>query len=75
MYYDVFVSVEPKKAAVQAAKETLAAATDKKASVDEKVAALNAALKVLLDEYNEVMAAKQKALDEADKCERKLNLA
>jgi len=28
-----------------------------------------------MDEYNEVMAAKQKALDEADKCERKLNLA
>ena len=43
--------------------------------VDEKVAELNAALKVLLDEYNEVMAAKQKALDEAEKCERKLNLA
>lgn len=75
MYYDVFVSVEPKKLAVAEAKATLENANIKKAQVDEKVASLNAALKVLLDEYNEVMAAKQKALDEAERCERKLNLA
>ena len=30
-YYDVFVSVEPKKAAVAEAKDTLAAANEKKA--------------------------------------------
>lgn len=48
-YYDVFISVEPKKAAVAEAKETLAAANTKKAEVDALVADLNAKLQVLLD--------------------------
>lgn len=49
MYYDVFVSVEPKKASVAEAKATLAAANEKKAQVDELVADLNAKLQILLD--------------------------
>lgn len=48
-YYDVFVSVEPKKLAVAEAKETLAAANAKKEEVDALVADLNAKLQVLLD--------------------------
>jgi len=48
-YYDVFVSVEPKKQAVAEAKETLAAANAKKAEVDVLVADLNSKLQVLLD--------------------------
>lgn len=41
-YYDVFISVEPKKLAAALAKETLAAANEKKAEVDALVADLNA---------------------------------
>jgi hypothetical protein len=40
----VFVSVEPKKASVAEAKETLAAANEKKEQVDALVADLNAKL-------------------------------
>lgn len=74
-YYDVFVSVEPKKLAVQAAKETLAAANNKKAEVDALVADLNAKLQVLLDQFDLVMKEKNDALAAAEKCERKMNLA
>ena len=42
MYYDVVVSVEPKKLAVKEAQETLAAANQKKEEVDALVAELNA---------------------------------
>lgn len=74
-YYDVVVSVEPKKAAVAEAQATLAAANEKKAQVDALVAKLNSELKVLMDAYNKAMDEKNKALAEAEKCERKLNLA
>jgi len=43
-YYDVVVTVEPKKLAVAEAKATLAAANEKKAVVDALVADLNAKL-------------------------------
>jgi len=71
----VFISVEPKKAAVAEAKDTLAAANTKKAEVDALVADLNAKLQVLLDAYNKAMDEKNAALAEAQKCETKLNLA
>jgi dynein heavy chain len=48
MYYDVVVSVEPKKLAVKEAQETLAAANQKKAEVDTLVAKLNAELAELM---------------------------
>ena len=69
-YYDVFVSVEPKKAAVAEAKETLAAANQKKAEVDVLVADLNAKLQVLLDAYQKAMDEKNNAIAAAEKCER-----
>lgn len=74
-YYDVVVSVEPKKLAVKEAQETLAAANAKKAQVDELVARLNAELKVLLDEFDRAMTDKNNAIAESERCERKLNLA
>ena len=43
-YYDVVVTVEPKKLAVAEAKAQLAAANEKKAVVDALVADLNAKL-------------------------------
>jgi dynein heavy chain len=49
MYYDVVVSVEPKKLAVKEAQETLAAANAKKAEVDALVAKLNSELAILME--------------------------
>jgi dynein heavy chain len=51
MYYDVVVSVEPKKLAVAEAQATLAAANAKKEEVDILVARLNSELAVLMAEY------------------------
>jgi dynein heavy chain len=75
MYYEVVVSVEPKKLAVAEAQAKLAAANEKKAVVDELVARLNSELQVLMDAYNEVIKEKDDAVAEADRCNRKLNLA
>jgi len=74
-YYDVFVSVEPKKAAVAEAKDTLAAANQKKAEVDALVKDLNEKLQILLDQFDLVMKEKNDAMAAAEKCERKMNLA
>lgn len=57
-YYDVVVSVEPKKIAVAEAQATLAAANAKKEEVDILVAKLNAELSVLMAEFDEAMATK-----------------
>jgi dynein heavy chain len=75
IYYDIVVTVEPKKKAVAAAEAQLNEANENKAEVDTLVAKLNSELQVLLDSFNEAMATKQKAMDEAAACERKLNLA
>lgn len=47
MYYDVVVTVEPKKLAAKAAQQRLLEANNKKAEMDDLVARLNAALAVL----------------------------
>jgi dynein heavy chain len=46
-YYDVFVSVEPKKAAVRAANQRLSEANAKKEEMDTLVAKLTAELNIL----------------------------
>lgn len=74
-YYDVVVSVEPKKLAVAQAKAQLAEANEKKRVVDELVAKLNAELQILMDAFNKAMNEKETAMREAERCERKLNLA
>jgi dynein heavy chain len=74
-YYDVVVSVEPKKQAVREAQEQLATANEKKKVVDERVAELNAMLAELISVYNKAMAEKEAAVNEAARCERKLDLA
>lgn len=75
IYYDIFMGVEPLKAAEAKAKIDLAAANEKKQVVDTKVAELNAALKLLTDQFDAAMAAKNQAIADAEKCEKKLNLA
>ena len=47
----------------------------KKAEVDALVADLNAKLQVLMDAFNKAMNEKETAMREAERCERKLNLA
>ena len=50
-YYDVVVTVEPKKIAVAAAQEALRQANEKKAEVDALVAKLNAELAILQADF------------------------
>jgi dynein heavy chain len=75
MYYDVVISVEPKKLAVAEAQATLAAANEKKSIVDALVKELNDKLQVLMDQFNKAMNEKETAMKEAERCQRKLDLA
>jgi len=75
MYYDVVVSVEPKKLAVAEAQATLAAANAKKEEVDILVARLNKELAELMAEFQAAMDDKNNAIAESERCERKLNLS
>jgi len=75
MYYDVVVTVEPKKAAVRAAQQRLADANAKKAEMDELVARLNEALAVLQAQFQQAMDEKNAAEAEAAKCARRLDSA
>ena len=74
-YYDVFVSVEPKKQAVRSAEQKLAEANAKKEEMDELVAKLSAELAVLQADFQAAMDEKNKAEAEADRCARRLDLA
>jgi dynein heavy chain len=69
------MGVEPLKESERQAKIDLANANEKKAIVDKKVNDLNAALKLLTDQFDEAMNSKNQAIKDAEKCEKKLNLA
>jgi dynein heavy chain len=75
MYYDVVVSVEPKKIAVAEAQEQLAAANAKKAEMEELVADLTDKLNKLMVAYDAAMDKKNKAEAEAARCASRLDLA
>lgn len=72
-YYDVVVTVEPKKIAVAAAQEALRQANEKKAEVDALVAKLNAELAVLQADFQQAMDEKNAAEAEANRCAAKLD--
>lgn len=74
-YYEVVVTVEPKKAAVKKAEETLAAANVKKAEVDAQVAELSEKLAKLQAEYQAAMDEKNAAEAEAARCMKRLDNA
>jgi dynein heavy chain len=74
-YYNVVVTVEPKKKAVAEANAMLAEATEKKNAVDALVADLKAKLAVLQANYDAAMNEKETAMREAQRCENKLSLA
>ena len=75
VYYDVFVMVEPKKAAVAEMTKKLEEANAKKQEMEDLVADLTAKLNVLQAEFDKVMKTKKDAEDEAAACFRKLDLA
>lgn len=75
VYYDVVVSVEPKKAKVAAAKEELAQANEKKATMEQMVAELSAKLAILQADFQKAMDEKNKAEAEAARCAKRLDSA
>jgi len=75
MYYDVVVSVEPKKQAVRAAQQKLAEANAKKEEMDTLVAKLMHELSLLQADFQKAMDEKNAAEAEANKCARRLNSA
>nr|SYZ35238.1 PtDNAH9b [Paramecium tetraurelia] len=74
-YYDVIQIVEPKRQALKEAIQQLDDANAKLAKVQEQVKELNDRLAVLTADYNKAMAQLQAALDQAAKCEKRLNSA
>jgi len=75
VYYDVVVSVEPKKAKVAAAKEELAAANAKKETMEKMVEELTAKLAILQADFQKAMDEKNKAEAEAARCAKRLDSA
>lgn len=75
LYYEVVVTVEPKRKALAEANEQLETANATLKTVMEKVAALEAKLATLTAELNAANAEKQDALDTVDRGQKKLDLA
>lgn len=74
-YYDIVVTVEPKRKALAEANVQLKEANSKLEKVMQHVANLEEKLAKLTNELNEANASKQEAMDAVEKGERKLNLA
>lgn len=74
-YYDVVISVEPKKAAVRAAQQTLSEANAKKEEMDALVKKLTDELNILQADFQKAMDEKNGAEAEAARCARRLDLA
>jgi dynein heavy chain len=75
MYYDIVVTVEPKRKALGEANAQLAGANAKLKEVNELVAELTAKLNKLIDQLNAANAEKQEAMDTVERGHRKLDLA
>ena len=74
-YYEVVISVEPKKAAVRDAEARLEEANLKKSEMDALVKKLTDELNVLQAEFQKAMDEKNSAEAEAERCGRRLDLA
>jgi dynein heavy chain len=75
VYYDVVVSVEPKKAKAALAKEELENANTKKAEMEKMVEELMAKLAILQADFQKAMDEKNKAEAEAARCAKRLDSA
>ncbi len=74
-YYDIVVTVEPKRKALEEANAQLLDANTKLEKVMKHVADLEEKLAKLTTDLNKANASKKEAMDAVDKGERKLNLA
>jgi len=74
-YYDIVVTVEPKRKAAAAAQEELEGANTRLADVNEHVRQLQEQLAQLEAEFTEVVAEKDAVVAEAEKLQTKLDLA
>ncbi|KAL8453322.1 hypothetical protein Emag_001932 [Eimeria magna] len=74
-YYTVVVSVEPKRRALAVATKQLEEANTKLVVVQDLVAELEAKLGKLVAEFDSAIAEKNVVEAEAEKCQRKLDLA
>jgi len=74
-YYDIVVTVEPKRKALREANDQLAEANAKLKAVTEHVDELKEKLAKLTHDFEVANASKQEAMDAVDQGERKLNLA
>ena len=75
LYYEVVVTVEPKRKALAEANEQLETANSTLKVVMEQVAELESKLAKLTAELNAANAEKQEALDTVDRGQKKLDLA
>jgi len=75
IYYDIVITVEPKRESLRIANETLEAANTRLAIVTKQVAELQAKLAKLTAELEEADAQKKEALDTVEKGQTKLDLA
>lgn len=74
-YYDIVVTVEPKRKALEEANTQLAEANAKLKAVMENVATLQEKLAKLTSDLDAANKSKQEAMDSVARGERKLNLA
>lgn len=74
-YYDVVSMVEPKRQELAEANRKLEEANDTLRQVQEKVAELNRMVQDLERAFNEAVAEKEGAIEESERCQKKLSLA
>ena len=74
-YYDIVVTVAPKRKALAQSQAELAEANTKLAEVNAYVADLEAKLAVLIEEYDKVITEKNRVVAEGEKLNNKLSLA
>ena len=74
-YYDIIVSIEPKRKAVELAKVELMAATVKKTTLSEKIQELRSRIAELETEYMNVLDSKNAAIRDAEKLQKQVTLA
>ena len=74
-YYDIVVTVEPKRKALKQAEDDLEAANTKLAEVNSHVADLESKLAVLVADFNKVVAEKNAVVTEGERLQTKLGLA
>jgi len=75
VYYDIVVTVEPKRNALKQAQDDLANANAKLEEVNAHVADLQAKLAVLVENYDRVVAEKNAVVAEGERLQNKLALA